>query len=113
MREVEDRFIESRMSLTLSSGIVDMHARLKEFGYTVGGSKEEVWKRLRKAEKEEYRRREKEKAKEAEIALRNQDPKWTRSEITSRPYTRGKSQTQPHAPTNSNMVRTLHERQRT
>ena len=98
MREVEDRFIESRMSLTLSSGIVDMHARLKEFG----GSKEEVWKRLRKAEKEEYRRREKEKAKEAEIALRNQDV--IQSEITSSSYTRGKSQTQPHAPSNSNVV---------
>ena len=93
MREVEDRFI-SRMSLTPSSRIVDMRARLKELGYTVGGSKEEVWKRLRKAEKEEYRRREKEKAKEAEIALRNQDV--IQSEITSRSYTRGKSQTQPH-----------------
>ena len=76
MRKVEDRFIQSRMSLTRSSRIVDMRARLKELGYTVetvGGSKEDVWKRLREAEKEEYRRREKETAKEAEIALRNQD----------------------------------------
>ena len=72
-REVDDRHIESRMSLTPSSTIAQMRERLKALGYVIHGSKAEVWSRLKRAEKEEYKRREKEAAREAEAAGRNAD----------------------------------------
>ena len=72
-REVDDRHIESRMSLTPSSTIAQMRERLKALGYAIHGSKAEVWSRLKRAEKEEYKRREKEAAREAEAAGRNAD----------------------------------------
>lgn len=68
-----DRQIESKMSLTPQSRIVDMRNRPKQLGYVIHGSKEEVWKRLKRAEKEEFRRLEKERLKDAEIQMRNED----------------------------------------
>lgn len=70
---ITDRQIESKMSLTPQSRIVDMRNRLKQLGYVIHGSKEEVWKRLKRAEKEEFRRLEKERLKNAEIQMRNED----------------------------------------
>ena len=70
---MEDRHIESRMSLTPSSTIAQMRERLKVLGYAIHGSKAEVWSRLKRAEKEEHKRREKEAAREAEAAGRNSD----------------------------------------
>ena len=49
---ITDRQIESKMSLTPQSRIVDMRNGLKQLGYVIHGSKEEVWKRLKRAEKE-------------------------------------------------------------
>ena len=71
--EITDRQIESKMSLTQDSTIKEMRQRLKDLGYVVHGNKADVWKRLKKAEKEEMKRQEKERLKNAEIQQRNED----------------------------------------
>lgn len=71
--EVSDRHITSRMTLTQDSTVKEMRERLKHLGYTVHGSKPQLWSRLKRAEKEEYKRIEKRRKEEAEIRLRNED----------------------------------------
>ena len=82
-REIDDRHIESRMRLTKDSTVEEMRKRLKHLGYIVRGTKNEVWARLKRAEKEEFRRVEIERAKAAEIAMRNQEAIQSGSEVKS------------------------------
>ena len=81
--EVDDKHITSRMSLTPQSTVKEMRERLKFLGYAVHGSKDQVWSRLKKAEKEEFKRREKEKQKAAEEQMRNADLVQEGSQVKS------------------------------
>ena len=71
--EVSEKHITSRMSLTPDSTIKEMREKLKYLSYVIHGSKAEVWSRLKRAEKEEYKRQEKAKQREAEIQMKNED----------------------------------------
>ena len=64
--EVSDKFITSRMSLTMRSTV-------KYLGYTVHGEKAQLWNRLKKAEREEFKRQEKERLKAVEMQMRHAD----------------------------------------
>lgn len=71
--EETDRQVESRMCLTMENTVREMPARLKILGYAVHGDKAAVFKRLKKAEKDEAKRVEKERQKEAEVQARHED----------------------------------------
>ena len=67
---VED---EQAGQLTPFSRVVDLRARLKELGWSTHGSKEVLYNRLKAAEKEEKKMREKRRKAEEEATKRNED----------------------------------------
>lgn len=63
----------SRMSLTPFDRVEDMRARLRELGWPVHGVKQDVFRRLQAAEKEESKRLQKEREARDDIAARHDD----------------------------------------
>eukprot|EP00434_Breviolum_minutum_P036168 symbB.v1.2.032038.t1/scaffold3793.1/size50245/2 len=63
----------SRMSLTPFDRVEDMRARLRELGWPVHGVKQDVFRRLQAAEKEERKRLQKEREARDDIAARHDD----------------------------------------
>ena len=67
--------------LTAFSTVAEMRERLKQLGYAIHGRKQEVFERLRKAEREEKKRKEKRRAVEEVRLARNEDIKRKPQEL--------------------------------